>query len=215
METISSGRPDLVFLDIQMPELDGFGVIKSLSSEAMPIVIFVTAHDAFALKAFEAHGLDFLLKPFHEDRFYKALQRARTYFAGQQSGEARKRLTNLAAELPARPKYLSRLMIKSGGGVIFLKTSEIDWIGAAGNYLQLNVGKASYLLRGRLSELEKKLDPELFFRLHRSTIVNLDRVKEFKPLFQGDGTVVLHNGVRLAASRACRQKLEESLGQKL
>ena len=201
VEAISMDRPDLVFLDIQMPELDGFGVLRELDPAALPIVVFVTAHDKFALKAFEAHGLDFLLKPIDGDRFHAALQRARTYFEGKRSDSIRKRLADLVAGLPGRSKYISRLMVKSAGGAVFLKAGEIDWIGSEGNYVKLRAGKAIHLLRGRLSELEKRLDPDMFFRIHRSTIVNLDRIREFKATFQGDGAVVLSDGTRLVASR--------------
>jgi two-component system LytT family response regulator len=215
VEAIIRERPDLVFLDIQMPELDGFGVLRELDPDALPIVIFVTAHDKFALKAFEAHGLDFLLKPLDEDRFHGALERARTYFEGKQTDLIRKRLADLVADLPGHPKYISRLMVKATGGAIFLKVGEIDWIGSDGNYLRLSTGKAIYLLRGRLSELEKRLDPDLFFRIHRSTIVNLDRIRAFKPTFQGDGAVVLSDGTRLVASREHRKKLQQSLSHEL
>lgn len=208
-------KPDLVFLDIQMPELDGFGVLRELDPAALPMVIFVTAHDKFALKAFEAHGLDFLLKPLDEDRFHAALRRARTYFEGKQSDSMRKRLADLVADLPGRPKYISRLMVKFAGRAVFLKAEEIDWVGAEGNYLRLRSGKAVYLLRGRLSELEKRLDPDLFFRIHRSTIVNLDRIREVNATFQGDGAVVLKDGTRLAASREHRKKLQQSLSHEL
>ncbi len=215
VEWISREKPDLVFLDIQMPELDGFGVLRELDPAALPMVIFVTAHDKFALKAFEAHGLDFLLKPLDEDRFHAALRRARTYFEGKQSDSMRKRLADLVADLPGRPKYISRLMVKFAGRAVFLKAEEIDWVGAEGNYLRLRSGKAVYLLRGRLSELEKRLDPDLFFRIHRSTIVNLDRIREVNATFQGDGAVVLKDGTRLAASREHRKKLQRSLSHEL
>jgi two-component system LytT family response regulator len=215
VEAISRERPDLVFLDIQMPELDGFGVLRELEPDALPIVIFVTAHDKFALKAFEAHGLDFLLKPLDEDRFSEALRRARTYFEGKQSDSIRRRLADLVADLPQRSKYISRLMVKSAGGAIFLKMAEIDWIGSEGNYVKLRVGKTTHVLRGRLSELEKRLDPGLFFRIHRSTIVNLDRIREFRPTFQGDGAIVLGDGTRLVASREHRKRLQHSLSHEL
>jgi two-component system LytT family response regulator len=215
VEAISGERPDLVFLDIQMPELGGFDVLRELNPDALPIVIFVTAHDKFALKAFEAHGLDFLLKPLDEDRFHGALQRARTYFEGKQSDSIRRRLVDLVADMPGRSKYISRLMVKSADGAIFLKVGEIDWIGSEGNYLKLKAGKATHLLRGRLSELEKKLDPNLFFRIHRSTIVNLDRIREFRPTFQGNGAIVMSDGTRLVASREHRKKLQQSLSHEL
>jgi two-component system, LytTR family, response regulator len=215
VESIEKQKPDLVFLDIQMPELDGFGTLRELDPGALPIVIFVTAHDQFALKAFEAHGLDFLLKPLDEDRFRSALRRARTYFDGKQTHSLRNRLVDLMADLPAGQQYISRLMVKAGDGAIFLKAGEIDWIGSEGNYVKLAAGKANYLLRGRIGEIEKRLDPRLFFRIHRSTIVNLDRIRQLKPSFRGDGTVVLGDGTHLVASREYRKKLQQSLGHDL
>jgi len=215
VEAICAERPDVVFLDIQMPELDGFGVLQSLPKAAMPIVVFVTAHDTFALKAFEARGLDYLLKPFDEERFYSALERVKAYFAGKQSSSVRRQIAELAGDVPPRAKFISRLMVKKDGGIVILKVPEIDSIGSVGNYLKVKVGNASYLLRGRIGELEKKLDPETFFRVHRSTIVNLDRVREFKPSFQGDATIVMSDGGRLSASREYRKKLQRSLGSAL
>ena len=215
VDFITREKPDLVFLDIQMPELDGFGVLRELDPANLPIVIFVTAHDKFALRAFEAHGMDFLLKPIDEDRFRQALHRARTYFDGKASDTVRSRLADLVADLPERSRYISRLMVKSAGGAIFLKAGEIDWIGSEGNYVKLSSGKSNYLLRGRLSELEKRLDPDLFFRIHRSTIVNLDRIRQFKPSFQGDGAIVLADGTQLVASREYRKKLQQSLSHEL
>jgi len=217
-EAVSAIRkvaPNLVFLDVQMPELGGFEVLKQIDTEQMPVVVFVTAYDKFALKAFEAHALDYLLKPIDEERFSQTLERVKTYLNGRQNGAAQERLLDLIHELAPQPKTISRLAVKSGGRVVFLKMDEIDWIEAAGNYLELHTGKQSHLLRGRLSELERQLKPEQFFRIHRSTIVNLDRVKEFQPLFKGEGVVVLKDGSRLAASRSCSQKLQEFLGAQL
>jgi two-component system LytT family response regulator len=217
-ETVSAIRkisPDLIFLDVQMPELGGFEVLNRLDPAQMPVIVFVTAYDKFALKAFEAHALDYLLKPLDEERFSQTLERVKTYLSGRQNGAAQNRLLNLINELAPQPKTISRLAVKSGGRVVFLKVEEIDWIEAAGNYLELHVGKECHLLRGRLSELEKKLNSEQFFRIHRSTIVHLDRVKEFQPLFKGEGVVVMKDGSRLAASRSCSQKLQEFLAAQL
>lgn len=215
VSAIRKVSPDLVFLDVQMPELGGFEVLKRLDAAQMPVVVFVTAHDQFALKAFETHALDYLLKPLDEDRFWQTLGRVKTYLNGQQNGVTQDHLRGLIQELAPPPKTISRLAVKSGGRVVFLKVDEIDWIEAEGNYLDLHAGKESHLLRGRLSELERKLKPEQFFRIHRSTIVNLDRVKEFQPLFKGEGVVVMQDGSRLAASRNCSQKLQEFLAAQL
>jgi len=215
LRAIQHDSPDLVFLDVQMPELNGFEVLANLRKEQLPAIIFVTAFDSFALKAFEAHALDYLLKPVSDDRFFEALQRVKTYLADREAGGVRDRLLGLVRQLTDSPKYISRLAVESGGSLIFLKVSEIDWIEAAGNYLSLRVGKQSYLLRGRISGLEKNLPPDQFFRVHRSTIVNLDRIKEFQPLFKGEGLIVLKDGSRLSASRSCSQRLRAFLAGKL
>ena len=194
---------------------NGFEVLSRMDPAKLPVVIFITAFDSFALKAFNAHALDYLLKPFDEDRFYDALRRARTYMMGREDHSAKDRLRSLVDNLPGPAKYISRLLVKDGSSVSFFKVEEIDWFGANGNYIGLHVGKREYLLRGRLSELEKKLAPERFFRIHRSAIVNLDQVKEFVPLFKGEGAVTLKSGERLSASRSCSQRLMELLGAEL
>ena len=209
--TVTEATPDLLFLDVQMPELGGFEVLERISSKHLPVVIFATAYDTFALRAFEAHALDYLLKPIDEDRFEEMLERVKTYISGRQIGATQDRLIGLVQELTEKRQTISRLAVKATGRVVFLKVEEIDWIEASGNYLDLHVGKECYLLRGRVNELEKKLDPERFFRIHRSTIVNLDRVKEFLPLFKGEGVVLLKDGSRLSASRSCSQKLQQFL----
>ncbi|HXI53798.1 MAG TPA: LytTR family DNA-binding domain-containing protein [Candidatus Saccharimonadales bacterium] len=215
IRAIEKFSPDLVFLDVQMPELGGFEVLSQISPAKMPVIIFVTAHDHFALKAFQAQALDYLLKPFDDERFAQSLQRARTYLNGNAAGEIRERLARLVQGLPSPGQYLSRVAVKSAGRVLFLKAGEIDWIEAAGNYVNLHVGKESYLLRGRMSELEKRFDPEQFFRIHRSTMVNLDRVKELQPLFKGESIVILKDGQQLSASRSCSQRLQAFLGPEL
>jgi two-component system LytT family response regulator len=215
LRAIRNESPELVFLDVQMPELNGFQVLAELQNERLPLVIFVTAFDTFALKAFEAHALDYLLKPVADDRFFEALKRVKTYITGRESSEFHERLLRLVREVTHPSKYISRLAVESGGRFIFLKVGEIDWIEATGNYLNLHVGKQSYLLRGRISEFEKKLSPEEFFRVHRSFIVNLDRIKEFQPLFKGEGLVLLKDGTQLSASRTCSRKLHQFLSAKL
>ena len=217
-ETLSALQqepPDLLFLDVEMPGLNGFEVLAKLRPDQLPVVIFVTAFDAFALKAFEAHALDYLLKPLDEERFIEALQRAKTYLVGRERDDMRERLLGLTQQLGKPSPHLVRLALESEGRVMFLKTEEIDWIEADGNYLRFHARKQKYFLRGRISELEKKLAPERFFRIHRSTIVNLDNVKEFQPLFKGEGVVVMKDGSRLAASRSCSQRLRELLATQL
>jgi len=208
-EVINQLKPDLVFLDVQMPEMNGFEVLARL--ERCPVVIFVTAHDQFALKAFEAHAIDYLLKPFDDDRFEEALARGRTFLEGSEAGAMHERLAGLLNAVSGPQKYISRLAVKTSGRVVFLKVDEIDWIESVGNYVNVHVRKETYLLRGRMQEFEKQLDPEKFLRIHRSTIVNLDRVTEFQPLFKGDGVIVLKDGQRLSASRSCSQKLQAFL----
>ena len=215
IRAIEKLAPDLVFLDVQMPEIGGFEVLAQIDPKKMPVVIFVTAYDQFALKAFEAQALDYLLKPFDDERFAQSLQRARTYLNGGTNDSIRERLARLVSGLPSQGRYLSRVAVKSAGRVLFLKAGEIDWIEAAGNYVNLHVGKEAFMLRGRMSELEKRFDPEQFFRIHRSTIVNLDRVKELQPLFKGEGIVVLKDGQQLCASRSCSQRLQALLGPDL
>jgi len=210
-----SFTPDLLFLDVQMPELNGFEVLAQLDRKRLPVIIFVTAYDQYALKAFEARAIDYLLKPFEDERFYQSLHRARAYIDGQQSNQFNARLENLVNGMSLRPKPITRMAVKTAGRIIFIKTSEIDWIEAVGNYLNLHIGTEAHLLRGRISELEKRLDPAQFFRTHRSTIVNLDRVKEFQTLFKGDGVAILKNGTRVPVSRSSSQRLQSLLTPKL
>jgi two-component system LytT family response regulator len=204
-------RPDVVFLDIQMPGLDGFGVLEALEGERLPEIVFVTAYDQFALRAFEAHALDYLLKPFDEDRFRKALDRVRNQLRGQTRRDLDARVAELLADIRSKPKYLDRLVVRSGGRILILRVDDVDWIEAAANYVKLHVGNRVYLLRETMSRLEEKLDPARFLRIHRSTIVRVDRIRELEPLFQGDYLVILQDGARLTSSRSYRDKLQELL----
>jgi two-component system LytT family response regulator len=205
---IRSLAPDLVFLDVQMPEKDGFDVVREVGASAMPTVVFVTAYDQYAVRAFDVCALDYLLKPFDEDRFAQALARAKTQARGDVRGDVlQRRMLALVEEMRARSRYLDRLMIKAGGHLFFLKAEEIDWIEAEGNYVRLHVGEASHLLRETVVGLEAQLDPGRFLRIHRSTIVNLDRVREIQPLFHGEYRVVLHDGTKLTLSRGYRDRL--------
>jgi two-component system LytT family response regulator len=208
-------RPDLVFLDVQMPVLDGFGVLEELAGAVMPVVIFVTAHDRYALKAFEVHALDYLLKPFDRDRFGAALTRAKTQVHQGRTGALDERLLDLLQSVPSRRALTERLVVKSGGRVTFVRIEDIDWIEAAANYVRLHVGKENHLLRESMSGLEGKLDTARFVRIHRSTIVNIERIRELQPAFHGDYVIILQDGTELALSRGCRDKLEVSLGHSL
>jgi two-component system LytT family response regulator len=209
---IRDREPDLVFLDIQMPEMDGFSVLKAVAPDRMPLIIFVTAYDQYALRAFEFYALDYLLKPFDRRRFEKAMQRARERILKEKGDEMNQRTIALLEEIKARSHHLSRLVVKAGGRVFFIKTEEIDWIEAEGKYVRLHVGKESHLLREAISSLEAQLDPAKFLRIHRSTIVNIDRIRELQPWFHNEYRVILRDGTELMLSRSCRKKLGDMLG---
>lgn len=214
LDMIREQRPDLVFLDVQMPELDGFGLLAELDQDALPAIIFVTAHDQFALRAFEVHALDYLLKPFDSERLQTALQRARNWLERRGTSGLGERLAALLADLRgsgARPQ--DRLAVKSSGRVVLLRHEEIDWIEAADNYVNLHVGKESHLLRETMNSLEQRLPANRFLRISRSTIVNLDRVRELQPLFHGEYSVILRDGTRLTLSRGYRDKLGLLMGK--
>src|SRR4029079_10474145 len=215
IETINRQAPQLVFLDVQMPEVDGFAVLESLDQETMPFVIFVTAYDKYALKAFEVSAVDYLLKPFDKKRFEQALQRAKARLTTERGSELNEQTLALLQELKARSQCLERLLIKSGGRAFFLKTDEIDWIGVGGEYVRIHVGAESYLFREGITTIEHQLDQRKFMRVHRSHIVNIDRVKELQPWFNHEYRVLLHNGTKLILSRSCRKKLTDLLGERL
>src|SRR5262245_20600231 len=215
VEKIGREAPELVFLDVQMPELDGFGVLAQLPAESRPAVIFATAHDQFALKAFEVHAVDYLLKPFDKERFKTALQRGMEQIRRRRSGDLDQRLNALLADVrpEAKPKHLERLAIKSSGRVVLVKVEDIDWIEAADNYVSLHLGSEQHLHRETLSRIEAQLSPGKFMRISRSTIVNVDRIKELQPLFHGEYAVILRNGTRLTMSRSYRDRLDQLMGR--
>jgi two-component system LytT family response regulator len=208
-------RPDLVFLDVQMPGASGFDVIQRVGVARMPPVVFVTAYDRYALRAFDVHALDYLLKPFDRERFQQALARARQHLERRDAGELERRLIELVQDLRSSPQRLERFVIKSGGRVFFVRTDEIDWIEAAGNYVKLHVGNEAHLLRETMNALEAQLDPDVFYRIHRSHIVNIERVKELQPWFNGEYVVFLRSGARLTLSRGYREKLQDRIGRSL
>ncbi|HYE74126.1 MAG TPA: LytTR family DNA-binding domain-containing protein, partial [Blastocatellia bacterium] len=216
VQKIRETKPDLLFLDIQMPGLDGFGVVNEIGAAQMPATIFVTAYDQYALKAFEVSALDYLLKPFSDERFERSLSRVLSFIRTQQREELNQRILALLDQVqPSHAKQsvntaspLDCLIIKNGGRVIFLQVEEIDWIEAAGVYVQLHAGKKTLLHRMSLSELESKLDARRFVRIHRSAIVNLQKIKELHPHSHGDFLVVMHDGTELKLSRSYRQKVE-------
>jgi two-component system, LytTR family, response regulator len=208
-------EPDLLFLDVQMPGLNGLEVLEAVGPEHLPVVIFVTAYDQYALRAFEVHALDYLLKPFDRPRFQKSLQRAQAEIQRQRTGNLNDRLMALLEGLKGTRKFLDRLVVKDAGRIFFLRANEIDWVEAAGNYLRLHIGKESHLLRETMHRFERQLDPNQFLRIHRSTIVNIERVKEFRPLFHGEYAVILRDGRQLTLSRAYRVRLDEHLHKPL
>ena len=209
MELLERDKPDLLFLDIQMPEVDGFDLLDALEG-SIPAVIFVTAYDKYALRAFDAQAVDYLLKPFNESRFQQALSRAKEKI--RKAGPlVNAELLSLLKDVQSGRKAADRLVIKSGGRVLFLKTTDIDYVEAAGNYLNLFVGKETHLIRETMQSLESRLDPERFLRIHRSTIVNLERIKELQPWFGGEYVVVLRDGRKLTLSRTYRARVQQLL----
>jgi two-component system, LytTR family, response regulator len=232
VEMIEERRPDLVFLDVQMPELDGLGVMQAIGPHAMPLTVFVTAYDQHALWAFEANALDYLLKPFSDERFEAAMARARSRLDERSLQEFGRRLAGMMASNQVGPSgttqprpWLDRLVLKFGGVTRLVRVADIEWIEAAGVYVTLHlraVGTAmqpsanrEILYRSSLTELAERLDPAQFIRVHRSTIVNLESIQQLEPISHGEFDVVLRSGARTKISRSYRALLEERLGQSL
>ena len=225
-EAIKLLLPDLVFLDVQMPGCNGFQVVEKVADVHLPVIVFVTAYDQYALKAFDVHALDYLLKPFTGSRFQEALHRARAEINREGDLESHRRLLNLLASFRATTplpteaststavgpaggpgEYIGRLSVKDGERYILLRAEEIDWVESAANYVRLFARGANYLIRMTMTELERRLDPKHFARIHRSTIVNINRVKEIRPEWHGDFDVVLGSGKVLRMSRKYRSRL--------
>jgi two-component system, LytTR family, response regulator len=215
IEAVRRTKPDLVFLDVQMPGASGFDVVTALGGGPLPLFVFVTAFDKYALKAFDVHALDYLLKPFDRDRFLQALARARHQLERPSHGDLRRRLLALVRDLEPTPPRLERFVIRSGGRVFFVRADEIDWIEAAGNYVRLHVGADTHLFRETMNAVEAQLPPETFYRIHRCHIVNIERVKELQPWFNGEYVVFLRTGARLTLSRGYREKLQDRIGRPL
>ena len=213
VSAIQQLSPELVFLDVQMPAVDGFGVIRQVGAERMPMVVFVTAYDEYALQAFEVHALDYLLKPFGRDRLQQCLDHARHQRDRRRAGDLGKSLLALVQDFRPEQKKQDRLVVKSGGRVFFVRTDEIDWIEAAGNYVRLHMKDQSHLFRETMNQMESRLDPQRFFRIHRSRIVNTERIKELQPWFNGEYVVILRNGTRLTLSRGYRDRLQDQLAK--
>jgi two-component system LytT family response regulator len=237
---IRERQPDLVCLDVQMPGLDGFGVLREIDGGPVPMVLFVTAYDEHAQRAFDVHAVDYVLKPVDGERFRAAFDKARKQranaVAAERLGELLETVRRLAdggaaeardgaaalaslagaaapgAQAAAAGRYASRILVKQDGRMFFVKTTEIDWIEADRNYVRLHVGKTAHTIRERISHLEETLDPRLFARIHRSTIVNLNRVREMQQWFSGDYVVILEDGTRLRLSRHYRDRVEKQVG---
>jgi two-component system, LytTR family, response regulator len=209
---INELRPDLVFLDVQMPELNGFDVIEQVGVDHMPVIVFVTAHDAFALRAFEVQALDYLLKPFDDARFGTVLARAQQQVRARRAGTRDERLEALLSQYTGRaPAGISRIMVRNAGVVFFQPVDEIDWIEAADYFVKLHAGGKIHLVSETLGNLEQRLDPGMFMRVHRSAIVNLMRVRELRLDYQNRHVIVLANGERVPLSRSRREALEAAL----
>ena len=215
IESLEASSPDVLFLDIQMPEIDGFDVLRTLGVGHVRVVIFVTAYDQFALRAFEAHALDYLLKPFDDERFEAALTRARERIRQERDGDLDRRFQALLESMHGDHGYLRRLVVPVGHRNLFLRTEQIDWIGAERNYVRLHVGGRAYLMRENLSRIATVLDPKTFCRIHRSTIVNIDRIRSIESLFRGEYLVILHDGTKLASGRSYRGNVNALLGKEI
>jgi two-component system LytT family response regulator len=208
VDAIRAIRPDLVFLDVQMPEMDGFAVLREIGAEQMPAVVFVTAHDKYAIQAFEINAIDYLLKPVTEERFAKALARAKFLLHTKLAEVPSRQILSLLETLTSPRSSLTRLAIRSAGKTIFVDVADIDWIEAAENYVQLHAGRAEHLLHVTMNTLEKSLDAELFLRIHRSVIVNVKRIKQMQPVMHGEFVITLANGVRLQSGRSYTDRLK-------
>lgn len=209
-EALQTCDPDLLLLDIQMPDMDGFQVLAETEAEHMPVVIFTTAYDQYAVRAFEAHALDYLLKPFDQERLHQSIIRARAEFLTAQHRHMTHRILEFLDSTRVRHAHTMdrRLVLKTGGRVVFLNFEEIDWVEAAANYVRLNAGTQSFLLREGIGHVTEKLDPNQFIRIHRSTVVNVQKIKELQPVNSGEYIVVLKNGKELSCSRGYRLGLQ-------
>ena len=218
---------DLLFLDVQMPDCDGFGVLAAVGAERLPTVVFITAYDEYAIRAFEVHAVDYVLKPVQADRFHAAVAHARDQIAQATTAQSGRRLRALLEQAladrePALPpvgddppgsRHLERITVRRDGKVVFVKTTDVDWFGAEGNYVRLHVGKVTHVIRQTMQALERQLPRRRFARIHRATIVNLDSVRELQPWFAGDSLVILRDGTQLKVTRTYRAALEARLSQ--
>jgi len=205
---VANHNPDLVFLDVQMPDLDGFDVLRTLDVERLPVIIFVTAYDQYALRAFDVHAVDYLTKPFDRERFARAVDQAKVFMKGAKEPDTA-RILNMLQELRAGTKYLERFAIKNGETLFFVRAEDVDAIEAQGNYVRLSLANSSHLVRDTLNNIESQINPRTFVRIHRRTIVNINRVKEVQTWGRGEYRVVLLTGAHYTLSRGYRQHFEE------
>ena len=205
---IRKSNPDLVFLDVQMPEMDGFDVVRTIGAEHMPAVIFVTAHDQYAIQAFEINALDYLLKPVIEERFAKALARAKTRIGPGLAADLNRQIIGLLETMASPRSHVKRLAVRSAGKTVFVDAEEVDWIEAAENYVELHTPRGTHLLHVTMNALEKSLDPEKFLRIHRSIIINLSRIKNLQSGTHGEYIITLRDGVRLQSGRSYSERIK-------
>ncbi len=212
VERINDKKPDIVFLDIQMPELDGFGVLEALEPSQIPVIIFITAFDEFALKAFEVHALDYLLKPVKAEKFQHAIQRARAILQFKQTDQLRKQLESMVNYVSAKKQYVERLIVKDVKGILIVPATDVDWFEAYGDYIRLHTKGKKHLIRKTMNEMDESLNPEFFARIHRSAIVQISRVKKLQPLNNGDYVTFLEDGTQLSLSRTYSKFFLEKIG---
>jgi two-component system LytT family response regulator len=212
---IRESNPDLVFLDVQMPEMDGFEVVRKIAAEHMPQVVFVTAHDQYAIQAFEINAVDYLLKPVIEERFVKALVRAKGRLRSNVAADLNRQIISLLETIASPRSYVKRLAVRSGGKAVFVDVEDVDWIEGAENYAELHAGQVSHLLHVTMNTLEKSLDPEIFLRIHRSIIVNLGRIKNLQSGAHGEYLITLRDGARLQSGRTYSSRLRALINNPL
>jgi len=210
LAALSRERPDIMFLDVQMPELDGFDVVRAIEN-SRPLIIFISAFDEYALRAFEVHAFDYLLKPFDRRRFRESLNRAKSHLSKDRTESPDDRLRALFEHFATNRRMPDRIAVRTNGRVVFVKIDDVDWIEASDNYVCLHCGKDTHVLRETMVQIEARLDPARFLRVHRSAIVNLDRIKELQPWFRGDYRVLLRDGTELTLTKSHREKLESRL----
>jgi two-component system LytT family response regulator len=211
VEAVRQSSPDLMFLDVQMPGMDGFEVLNVLRDDHLPLVVFITAYDRYALRAFEASAVDYILKPFDRARFERAVEQAKARIRTERRVDLTRHLLTLLENLKQPPAYPERLAIKDGARIVYVKTESIEWVEADGNYVRIHTGKGSYHSLGTIASLEAQFDPKKFRRIHRATIVNIDCIRELQPWFNGCYRVILHSGVQLSLSRGYREKQSDLL----